>query len=309
MESGATTKMPKPVTVQLVGGLGNQLFGYFAGRYVAKRLGTELLLDVSQFDKGITAHGSTIESFKVSERIINLKQETRFLVLVAQNALNFAANKLPILTNLVESITGIHTSKPIGSDPRIQSVKPGMLMRGYYQTYVYVQDAISKATQDHLVLAKPSDWYRQLSAEALVAKPIMVHVRRGDYAKPANKDFGMLAAVFYEKAVDKIRQVSGSGEAPIWVFSDELDLAKTELAKVFPNAKYINPPSEASAAESMLLMSLGFANVISNSTFSWWSAILNPEAIVVAPNKWFKGMSDPEGLIPPTWHTETSVWK
>ena len=308
MESGATTKMPKPVTVQLVGGLGNQLFGYFAGRYVAKRLGAELLLDVSQFDKGITAHGSTIASFKVSERTQNLKQETRFPILVAQSALNFAANKLPILTDLVESLTGIHTSKPIGIDPRIHSVKPGMLMRGYYQTYVYVQDAISKASHDHLVLAKPSDWYLQLSAEALVAKPIMVHVRRGDYAKPANKDFGMLAATFYKKAVDQIRHVSGNIDAPIWVFSDELDLAKTELGKDLPQAKYIDPPSEASAAESMLLMSLGSANVISNSTFSWWSAILNPEAIVVAPSKWFKAMPDPEGLIPPSWLIETSVW-
>ena len=300
--------MPKPVTVQLVGGLGNQLFGYFAGRYVAKRLGAELLLDVSQFDKGITAHGSTIASFKVSERTQNLKQETRFPILVAQSALNFAANKLPILTDLVESLTGIHTSKPIGIDPRIHSVKPGMLMRGYYQTYVYVQDAISKASHDHLVLAKPSDWYLQLSAEALVAKPIMVHVRRGDYAKPANKDFGMLAATFYKKAVDQIRHVSGNIDAPIWVFSDELDLAKTELGKDLPQAKYIDPPSEASAAESMLLMSLGSANVISNSTFSWWSAILNPEAIVVAPSKWFKAMPDPEGLIPPSWLIETSVW-
>jgi hypothetical protein len=309
MELGATTKMPKPVTVQLVGGLGNQLFGYYAGRYVAKRLGTELLLDVSQFDKGITAHGSTIDSFKVSERVVNLKQETRFPVLVSQNALNFAANKVPILTNLVESVTAIHTSKPIGCDPRIDSVKPGMLMRGYYQTYVYVQDSISKASQDHLVLAKPSEWYARLSAEAMAAKPIMVHVRRGDYAKPANKDFGMLAATFYKKAVDQIRHVSGSGDAPIWVFSDELDLAKTELAVAFPEARYIEPPSEATAAESMLLMSLGSANVISNSTFSWWSAILNPEALVVAPSKWFKAMPDPEGLIPPSWLLETSVWK
>jgi Glycosyl transferase family 11 len=309
MESGATTKMLKPVTVQLVGGLGNQLFGYFAGRYVAKRLGTELLLDVSQFDKGITAHGSTIASFKVSERAVNLNQETRFPVLVAQNALNFVANKLPRLTDLVESITGIHTSKPIGIDPRIHAVKPGMLMRGYYQTYLYVQDAISKASQDHLVLAKPSDWYVRLSAEAKAAKPIMVHVRRGDYAKPANKDFGMLDATFYKKAVDQIRHVSGIIDAPIWVFSDELDLAKTELVKLLPQARYIDPPNEASAAESMLLMSLGSANVISNSTFSWWSAILNPEAIVVAPSKWFKAMPDPEGLIPPSWLIGTSVWK
>ena len=302
-------KMLKPVTVQLVGGLGNQLFGYFAGRYVAKRLGTELLLDVSQFDKGITAHGSSIESFVLNERLVNLGQETRLPVLVAQNALNYAANKVSSLTRMTEMLTGIHTSKPIGIDPNILSVRPGMLMRGYYQTYFYVQEVMSDDSFNQLRLSKLTNWFSDLADESESARPIMVHVRRGDYAKEANRNWGMLDARYYQNAVARALHMIDEPDRPVWVFSDEIPLAKAELSQVLPNARFILPPRESPAAESLMLMSRGSANVISNSTFSWWSAILNADSVVVAPSKWFKNMPDPEGLVPPNWQIEESDWK
>ena len=303
-----TMRVTKPVTVQLVGGLGNQLFGYFAGRYVAKRLGAELLVDISQFDKGITAHGSSIESFVLSERIVNLKQETRFAILLTQNLLNFASSKVPAFTGAAELLTRIHTSRPIGIDPRISKIKPGMLMRGYYQSYVYVQDVVSESTFD-LVLSQPSEWFKSMVTDAARAKPIMVHVRRGDYAKAENKDFGMLDARYYENAVSRARKKLGDAHRPIWIFSDDIPLVRTELSELFSDASFVVPPDESNAAESMILMSKGAANVISNSTFSWWAAILNSGSVVVAPSKWFKNMNDPEGLIPPEWLTQESEWK
>lgn len=137
----------------------------------------------------------------------------------------------------------------------------------------------------------------------------MVHVRRGDYAKAENKDFGMLDVRYYENAVSRARKKLGDANRPIWIFSDDIPMVRKELSQVFLDASFVVPPRESNAAESMILMSKGAANVISNSTFSWWSAILNAGSVVVAPSKWFKNMNDPEGLIPPEWLTEESEWR
>lgn len=299
----------KAITVQLVGGLGNQLFGYFAGRYVANKLGVPLQLDMSQFDKGITAHGSDIRSFSLAEDIVHIQQETRFPVLVVQNAMNLLANKMPATRTLVEKFMGIHTSVPIGVDPRIHTMAPGMLMRGYYQTFRYVWEVSQAAGYKQFELTEPSAWYRDLSQRALEIRPIMVHVRRGDYAKPANVGFGMLSADYYKAAVEILRAKLG-GEVPVWVFSDELSLVRQELAGVIGGeVEYVDPPLGTDAAESMMLMAIGRANVISNSTFSWWAAILNPAAPVVAPTAWFKEMPQPEDLIPGSWLRQESIWK
>jgi hypothetical protein len=52
--------MPKPITPRLVGGLGNQLFGYYAGAALAAHHGVELRLDTSWTRHGITDHGIEI---------------------------------------------------------------------------------------------------------------------------------------------------------------------------------------------------------------------------------------------------------
>ena len=55
--------MLKPITVRLVGGLGNQLFGYYAGAALAAHLGVGLRLDTSWTRHGLTDHGVEILKF------------------------------------------------------------------------------------------------------------------------------------------------------------------------------------------------------------------------------------------------------
>ena len=96
----------------------------------------------------------------------------------------------------------------------------------------------------------------------------------------------------------------------MWVFSDEIDKVRVELeGHIDGNVTFVEPPAGTIAAESMMLMSMGVGIIISNSTFSWWSAILNPDARVVAPTSWFKANEDPEDLIPGSWLRQESVWK
>lgn len=297
------------ITIQLVGGLGNQLFGYFAGRFLSKKLNVDLKLDMSEFDLGITAHGSDIRSFAIREPIVFRESEKRFHVIVANNFLNFVATRIPRTRLIVENLTSIHTSQEIGLDPRMDFVKPGMFVRGYFQSFEYVSNVISNGEESLPGLKDPSSWYQDQKKLALSTQPIMLHARRGDYAKKENADFGMLSVEYYKGAAQTLRRALGD-DREIWVFSDEIDLARQELAtSLSGNVKFIEPPKGTDPAESMMLMANGAANVISNSTFSWWSAILNSAQLVVAPTKWFKDMKDPEDLIPPHWLKQESSWK
>jgi hypothetical protein len=205
------------------------------------------------------------------------------------------------------------TSTEVGFDPAFETIQPGTFIRGYFQSYLYVDAVVRNPHFQGLTLGQPSAWFQEYASRAKADRPIMVHVRRGDFAKLA-EEFGMLSANYYVAAINLVRQ-KDEGSCPIWVFSDEIEQVQIELEAAFHEAgirnqtEWILPPPGTDAAESLLLMSLGSANVISNSTFSWWSAILNPTALVVAPSKWFKGKEDPIGLIPDFWFKSPSVWK
>jgi len=51
----------------------------------------------------------------------------------------------------------------------------------------------------------------------------------------------------------------------------------------------------------MILMSLGKALVIANSTFSYWAAMMNTGKLVLAPGKWFKTTPISSDLYPVQW--------
>lgn len=299
--------MNKSVDIQLVGGLGNQLFGYFAGRYLELRGKHQVRYDTSQFDKGVTAHGSSIQKLNLPGEFLQLAPTTSFPILLLQKACLGIASKFPAMTQTMEMLTGIHTSSEVGYDPNLMRVRSGMLVRGYFQSYIYASAVLGEKPQI-IEPVNPSAWYKSMSALALEQSPIMVHIRRGDYAKPENSNFGMLAVEYYLDSLERLKNM-GLGGYPIWIFSDELESVAKEFGERLGSAQFIRPAPGASAEETMLLMSKGVANIISNSTFSWWAAMLGAPRFVIFPETWFKGMADPKDLIPPNWLRQESIWK
>lgn len=299
--------MAKTTSVQLVGGLGNQLFGYFAGKYLELQYRHQVRYDTSQFDKGITAHGSSIQKLNLTGEFFQVAPTTSFPILLLRKACLGIASKFPSMTQAMETLTGIHTSREVGFDPHLMRVRSGMLVRGYFQSYIYASAVLAEKPQI-IEPVSPSAWYTSMSAVALEQSPIMVHIRRGDYAKPENSNFGMLAVEYYLDSLERLKNM-GLGGSPIWIFSDELESVAKEFGERLGSAQFIYPAPEASAEETMLLMSKGVANIISNSTFSWWAAMLGAPRFVIAPETWFKDMADPKDLIPPNWLRQESVWK
>ena len=294
------------IEIELVGGLGNQLFGYFAGLYLAQSSKSDVVFDLSSVPYGITQHNSSLKSFLLPENLQFKSRKLRKPQRLARRVSNFLIRKLPGYQVILLRTGHIYQSKEIGYDDNLAKIPDNTVVRGYFQSWEYFT-RIENRKYCNLELAAPSEWFRENQKTAQIIRPIMMHIRRGDYNKVAS-EFGLLAEGYFLESTKAARQ--GVGDREIWVFSDDTEAAAQIISScAIQNAKIIQPPINNDPAESLLLMSEGSANIVSNSTFSWWAATLNQNSpIVLAPAPWYRKIEEPESLIPPSWLRLPAVW-
>ena len=297
------------IKVQVAGGLGNQLFGLAAGMYVSTKTGIPLSLDISQVDKGVTRHGvSLIETSLPLE--VNTFVETlpRNLVVAALDNLTRHLGSFGKSCSLA---VGSYTSHTTGHDPVLDSIKKSITLRGYFQTYKfahYVESNFPGFWNSIIQPSQPSNWFLAMKKEIETEAPLSVHIRRGDYRRFA-QTLGLLSSAYYTSAIDAALAVSGNQR--IWVFSDEINLAK-ELVPLekYSACHFVEPPTNESPVSTLALMSLASGHVISNSTFAWWAAYASRTTqVVVAPEKWFSSSTGPNQLSLPGWHNSPSIFE
>jgi hypothetical protein len=170
-------------------------------------------------------------------------------------------------------------------------------MIGYFQTYRFaVQKEVYLELRNLSVINNSINEYKLL---ALIEKPLVVHVRLGDYLSEDN--FGVLSNEYYDKALSLM--ISKFNFKHIWVFSDEIEKAKLYIPKQYLKICRWIGDEEDSAAVTLQKMRLGNGYVIANSSLSWWGSFLsnNSGAPTIAPDPWFIGMNDPIDLIPDNW--------
>jgi hypothetical protein len=285
----------RPITVRLIGGLGNQLFGYYAGAALAARHGVGLRLDTSWTRHGITDHGIEILKFDLpGEWMSNDSLRARMSApgTIPGRVWAKAVREVPALHRPLR----IHQAAGVGHDPTLLDQPPGTRLRGYYQSWRTVQNAVDSGYPRRPRLTLPSAWLDAITVRSEREQPIAVHVRRGDYAQVA--ELGLLGPSYYEPAIERLRSEGVAG--PIWLYSDEPDAARHALGRYGDEALAIASPD--GPATEMLAMSHAGGHVIANSTFSWWGAWMNrPRTPVIAPDPWFAQGPSVEGLIPPEW--------
>lgn len=283
------------ITVRLLGGLGNQLFGYFAGAALAAHRGVPLRLDTSWTRHGLTDHGIEILRFDLPGDWTAEEGPWTNLVgpgTLPARVLGTFLREIPALRRALH----VHEAPGVGDDPALFQQPPGTRLRGYFQSWSIVDRAVRSGYPRRPMLKRSSPWLVDVIARAEQLRPIIVHVRRGDYAHVP--EFGLLGPAYYERAIDLVRSRGLAG--PLWLFSDEPQVARQALGRYAGEAEIIQSP-EGPATE-LLAMSHGGGHVIANSTFSWWGAWMNePGTPVVAPDPWFLDGPRVEGLIPPSW--------
>lgn len=297
----------KAIIVELTGGLGNQLFQYVAGSTLARKNHLPLLLNLDHVHKGISNHRVSIKSLRLPGNYLQSEKKYRPVQELSRRMVNRAVAKSANIANLDYHLRNRYSSREIGYDSKLLKLSKPVYLRGYFQSWKYLEALEGALTDQEFELKNPSDWYRQMERVALSDEPISIHLRRGDYSQ-LSKSFGLLSQSYYINAITFLKSQGATG--PIWVFSDDIKLAKNFFNhKIFQEAFYVEPLLGSDPAESLILMKHAKAHVIANSTFSWWGAQLRgPSAMVVAPDQWFRALTDPADLIPETWFRVESQW-
>jgi Glycosyl transferase family 11. len=128
---------------------------------------------------------------------------------------------------------------------------------------------------------------------------VAVHIRRGDYQSKEHIDkFGIFCPLdYYRIAIERIFKKEAN--PCFFIFSDDIAWVKANLC--IPNAVYVDCHHGNDSWKDMFLMSKCRHNIIANSTFSFWAAMLNtnPNKVVVYPQRWYY-WSTPD-IFPETW--------
>ncbi len=305
-------RKPKKIEVILFGGLGNQLFQYFAGQYLAQKSKGVLKIDSTFSQLGRSGHSDWINELTLPGTIspVAPKYSLPYIKSLLKRRVRHFLTKLIFRKDLQLRFLRQYHSPVVGFDPQLQELTPPVTLVGYFQTWRYHQALKDQFFAPEVMMNSPSSWFLDTANELDRQGEVLgIHVRRGDYV--GNSDIGTLSVSYYEAALRELKSRGVTWDA-IWIFSDDLSLVQREFREFAKNNTelfFVEPPKDSHSLESLVLMSRTSSLIIANSTYSWWAATLgNPATIVACPSKWFVKMEDPQDLYPESWIKVPSAW-
>jgi hypothetical protein len=291
------------IAVELMGGLGNQLFQYAAGRALAERQHSALLLDTHILDVD-PKRRYQLDAYAVRGTRVNRSHFTapgRLRRLVARAGVRTGGLRhFPFDAPRVKESTahGLY-------DAAFEQWCSPVILHGYFQSPRYFQ-AIGPLLRTEFSsrgsMSPDAASIRQQIAAA-GAGSCSLHIRRGDYASDpkVREVHGLLGADYYLAAVERLRGLLN--QPRFFAFSDDSTVLD-ELESLRPDCVMVSRPGLADLDE-LDLMSACQHHIIANSSFSWWGAWLGqPGGVTIAPRRWFASGSEAgiRDRFPSDWH-------
>ncbi len=243
--------------VKVYGGLGNQLFQYAFGR--------------AQMENGLDV------GFNINWYLRKNNGELRPYILDKFNT-KVKLNGFEAQKNILE--------KYVKYNPNMTNVT-SFNFHGYWQDPRYFKH-ILPILKEEIKVREELYLNKYLSLkEQIINTPnsISVHIRHGDFKGKVN----ILSLTYYHKAIGLIYNQCGlpDAEKNIFVFSDDILWCKHNFMQS-SFAKNVVLSDVEKVYQDFELMRLCKHNIIANSTFSWWAAMLNDNSdkIVIAPKQW-----------------------
>lgn len=285
-----------------MGGLGNQMFQYAAGRALSTHYGTKLFLDTGWFlcaaaSRPGAERSFMLDKFNIQARIVNKKWGYK----VYEHENDILLIKLDLFKLKTFTLFSEKVNMPF-QDKIFMNENKNIYLDGYWQTEKYFK-GISNEIRKEFSLRKPLKEQDEIIVhEIRDANSVSIHIRRGDYANYGHtkKFHGIIPIQHYKKCVTYFLETIKN---PIfYIFSDDPEWCMDNLDLKI-NKKIISN-SERSPQEDMILMSGCKHHIIANSSFSWWAAWLNANQskIVIAPKQWVSSSNENfADIIPESW--------
>ena len=250
--------------VEIMGGLGNQLFQYVFARYLQKKslLNTVVTTD---YYKRIGQNGNT----DTSREFLLDKYNTTYINVEGTVPYKYFCND----ALYSESILGIDN----------------IFFQGYWQDIKFYNEVKDEIRKEIILKQEYIDAsMEEIGARMQACNSVAVHVRRTDYLNQINSSiFEQLTLDYYRQAVSTIK-LQTKEEPLLFIFSDDSRFVSENMSNFERCQTVIMQLREP--YKDLYLMTKARHNIIANSTFGWWGAALNTysQNITVAPSKWLK---------------------
>jgi hypothetical protein len=263
------------VSVELIGGMGNQMFQIAACIAYAKKHGLEYHIPV----KTQNSHSSAPYFENYWNPDWDEKKES-----VYYDEPNFHYDEIPL----------------INIDPN----KQNLILRGYFQSYKYFEDwDFGGLFWSELSGIPYANRDQTLNIPHKKLNSVAVHVRKGDYELYPTKH-PIVSVDYISSALNQFKE---KGIDQVYFFSDNPDwcaqfahMRKLSCSVIF----------EYDPIKSFLNLMSHDHFILSNSTFGYWAAMMNqwlwPASVgtVVYPGNWFGSdyaHLDTKDMCPPEW--------
>lgn len=260
MLSSLTVMTNASTHVQLVGGLGNQLFGLALGRFLEIQHDSSVIYVGAIANRHNSNHGVSVAGLKVFGKVHSEVQSTALL-----------RSKFILSEHFF--------SKSIGQSSSLLSLNSKNLprfLRGYFQWLrptEFLRDRnLLELSPDEQTSRRLQEYRSHYRSEQNFA---FLHMRFGDYN--LSSAFQIDRERYYLKACNALSDLERGG-LEVDVFTDDVESAEFLLSvmrqKIARISFNIHDPRRLLPVDTLLIMSEFKHAIIANSTFSWWGAQL-----------------------------------
>lgn len=281
--------------VNILGGLGNQMFQYAFALKIKRQIPDE---EVRIYTKGFKRY--PLHNGYELDKIFNLELPEASLKEVAKaywpifdyNTYRLFRHYFPARRSFRDSY--FHQAS-------IEDIPKYTFFDGYFQRAEIYEDTESELQECFRfpeIVEENNAKALKFISEGITAS---VHVRRGDYLL-IDAYQGICTPDYYRNAIAILKKKYGVSH--LMFFSNDIEWVKETFADEIgqSDALFIDWNSGAESYRDMQLMSLCHHNIIANSSFSWWGAFLNShkDKVVIAPSQWANNYHDAP-IIPNSW--------
>lgn len=283
--------------VNVIGGLGNQMFQYAFACYLKHHFPEEdVLLDIQHF-----GHYNLHNGYELNKVFPNLS-----IPIATKEQVRQVARYIPHYwwsrvvrkvfphkkTEYIEPINYIYHEE-------VAEIVGDRYYEGYWQALPYYQD-IRAQLQHEFTFPEPNAYNAEWAEKIRTSHSVGIHIRRGDYLKePAFR--GICGLNYYRQAIELI--LEKNEHCSFYIFSNDMQWCRENIQPLLSgySVQYVDGNSGEDSCWDMYLMSQCENLIIANSSFSWWGAFLNQRILqVYAPRVWLNGY-DAGAVYDPKW--------